>query len=90
VIQSALTTKTPVICTDLGGMSELIKHNFNGLLFPLNDHQALSKQLLRLLTESNLLPTLIKNIPPERTIRQMVDEIEEVYRSVNVQTPALV
>src|SRR5262249_2069085 len=31
VIQSSLATKTPVIATNLGGMSELIKHNINGL-----------------------------------------------------------
>jgi glycosyltransferase involved in cell wall biosynthesis len=84
VIQSALTTRTPVICTDLGGMSELIKHDFNGLLFPLNDDLALSKQFLRLLNEPALLQTLINNIPPERTIGMMVDDIEAVYRSVNV------
>ena len=90
VIQSALTTKTPVIATDLGGMSELIKHNFNGLLFPLNDHGELSKQLQRLLNEPTLLPTMINNIPPERTISQMVDEIEDVYRSVKSPDPLLV
>ena len=90
VIQSALTTKTPVVCTDLGGMSELIKENFNGLLFPLNDDKALSKQFLRLLNEPSLLPTMIKNIPPERTISKMVDDIEAVYRSVNVGSPAVI
>jgi glycosyltransferase involved in cell wall biosynthesis len=90
VIQSALTTRTPVVCTDLGGMSELIKHNFNGLLFPLNDDLSLSKEFLRLLQEPELLPTLTKNIPPERTIGMMVDDIEEVYRSVNVSAPAMI
>jgi glycosyltransferase involved in cell wall biosynthesis len=89
VIQSALTTRTPVICTDLGGMSELIKHDFNGLLFPLNDDLALSKQFLRLLNEPALLKTLINNIPPERTIGMMVDDIEAVYRAVNVTAAAV-
>src|SRR6202007_2144024 len=32
VIQSALATKTPLIATDLGGMSELVHHTENGLL----------------------------------------------------------
>ena len=90
VIQSALTTRTPVVCTDLGGMSELIKENFNGLLFPLNDHVALSKQFLRLLNEPQLLPSLINNIPPERTISMMVDDIEAVYRGVNVGGPVMI
>jgi glycosyltransferase involved in cell wall biosynthesis len=85
VIQSALTTKTPVVATDLGGMSELIRHEFNGLLFELNDHQSLAKQLLRLLNEKGLLQRLISNIPPERTIAQMVDEIEIVYDAIGIK-----
>lgn len=90
VIQSALTTKTPVICTDLGGMSELVKHDFNGLLFPLNDHEALAAQFQRLLDDKSLLPNLTANIPPERTISQMVDDIERVYRSVHCEAPLTV
>ncbi len=91
VIQSALTTKTPVIATDLGGMSELIQHEFNGLLFPVNDVQSLCQRLLTLLNEEGLLTKLRRNITPERTISDMVDEIEDVYTSVGVaHSPALV
>lgn len=82
VIQSALCTKTPVICTDLGGMSEIIKDNVNGLLFPLNDSKSLCRQLTRLIEEPQLLPRLIKNIAPERSIAQMVDNIEETYAAL--------
>jgi glycosyltransferase involved in cell wall biosynthesis len=82
VIQSALTTRTPVVATDLGGMSELIHHNDNGLLFPLNDYNALAREFLRLIEEPALLPALMKNIKDERTMQQMVDEIEAVYDSL--------
>ncbi len=84
VIQSALTTKTPVVATDLGGMSELIHHEFNGLLFELNNHQSLAQQLSRLLSEKGLLERLISNILPERTIIAMVDDIEAVYDSLDI------
>ena len=84
VIQSALTTRTPVIATDLGGMSELVHHDYNGLLFPLNDHTALSKQLMRLIAEPDLLKNMMSNIKPERTISMMVDEIEGVYEELNI------
>ncbi len=84
VIQSALATKTPVIATNLGGMSELVKHDVNGLLFDLNDAGSLCDQLLRLLNEPSLLPRLKTGIVPERTVSQMVDDIESVYRSVGV------
>jgi glycosyltransferase involved in cell wall biosynthesis len=79
VIQSSLATKTPVIATNLGGMSELIRHNFNGLLFELNDSNSLRSQLLRLVKEPELLKKLISNIKPERTTEEMVDQLETIY-----------
>lgn len=82
VIQSALATKTPVIATDLGGMSELIKHNFNGLLFQVNDSDELHLQLARILNEPGLLPQLRANIARERTIGEMVDDIQSIYETV--------
>lgn len=85
VIQSALATKTPVIATDLGGMSELVKHEVNGLLFRLNDPSSLQEQLQRVLDDRSLLGRFRQNIPPERTVEEMVDDIESVYRRVEGQ-----
>jgi len=82
VIQSALATKTPVVATNLGGMSELIKHEKNGLLFELNDYESLHRQLKRLVDDRTLLRRFVENIPPERTIEAMVDDIEAVYEKV--------
>lgn len=82
VIQSALATKTPLIATNLGGMSELVKHEQNGLLFGLNDVNSLHAQLLRLVNDRALLKQFMNNIPPERTIEAMVDDIETVYEKV--------
>ena len=79
VIQSALASKTPLIVTNLGGMAELIRHEFNGLLFELNNVNSLREQLQRLLDEKDLLATLRENIAPERSMPQMVDDIEKVY-----------
>ncbi|CAN5481513.1 glycosyltransferase family 4 protein [soil metagenome] len=82
VIQSALATKTPVVATNLGGMSELIKHEKNGLLFELNDYESLHIQLKRLVGDRALLRRFVENIAPERTIEAMVDDIETVYEKV--------
>lgn len=82
VIQSALATKTPVVATNLGGMSELVKHEKNGLLFQLNDYESLHMQLKRLVEDRELLRRFVENIPPERTIEAMVDDIEAVYEMV--------
>jgi glycosyltransferase involved in cell wall biosynthesis len=82
VIQSALATKTPVVATNLGGMSELIKHEINGLLFELNDYESLHRQLKRLVDDRQLLSQFVENIPPERTIEAMIDDIEGIYEKV--------
>jgi len=87
VIQSALATKTPVIATNLGGMSELIKHGENGLLFEADNAQSLQEQLSRLINDHTVLPRLQKNIKSERTIAQMVDQLEAIYAKV-ISVPA--
>jgi glycosyltransferase involved in cell wall biosynthesis len=79
VMQSALTTKTPMIATDLGGMSELIDHGKNGLLFKLNDHEDLAAQLRKLLDDRRVLEGFRAAIGPQRTISIMVDELESLY-----------
>lgn len=82
VMQSALATKTPLIVTDLGGMSELVNHGENGLLFKLNDYHSLLQQLTAVLEDRDLLNKFASNIRPERTVGQMVDDIESVYEEL--------
>ncbi len=79
VIQSALATKTPLIATDLGGMSELIKHEHNGLLFELNNANSLKEMLASVINDKDKLKTFRDNILPERTVADMVDDIERIY-----------
>lgn len=82
VIQSALATKTPLIVTNLGGMAEIVKHEFNGLLFELNDVNSLKDQLLKIIKNRQFLKSLRDNISDERTVEQMVDDIVTIYDSV--------
>ena len=82
VMQSALATRTPLIVTDLGGMSELVKHGDNGLLFKLNDYRSLAAQILALLRDPALLSKLTANIKDERTVPEMVNDIESVFDQV--------
>lgn len=79
VIQSALATKTPLIATDLGGMSEIIKDGHNGLLFELNNIESLKEKLSSVINDANLIKTFRNNIAPERTVADMVDDIERIY-----------
>jgi glycosyltransferase involved in cell wall biosynthesis len=81
VVQSAFATKTPVIATDLGGLSELVLDGINGFL-SLNDANSLMVKLEKLLQEPALIDRLRKNIKDERTTGEMVDDIESVYEKV--------
>ena len=82
VMESALATKTPLIVTNLGGMSELVKDGVNGYTFELNDEKSLFSALKKLIDDPGLLETMRNNIGPEKTIAQMVDEIEAIYANL--------
>ena len=49
VAVEALACSTPVIATDVGGLSVIIKDGVNGYLVPANNAQALAEKLLKLL-----------------------------------------
>jgi glycosyltransferase involved in cell wall biosynthesis len=79
VMQSALATRTPLVATDLGGMAEVIEHDKTGLLFKLNSAESLKEQLLRIVNEPSLLKRFREAIKPERSVEDMVDDIEKIY-----------
>jgi len=81
VMQSALATKTPLIATDLGGMAEIIENGKTGLLFKLNSWESLKEQLLRIVNEPELLEKFRSAIKDERSVEDMVDDIEKIYAS---------
>lgn len=54
VLIEAMAAGVPVVATDVGGISSLIEHGVNGLLFPSGDAQALANCLRQLLSDPNL------------------------------------
>ena len=54
----ALNFGLPVLASDLGGMSEIVSHGSNGLLFPVGEVPALSKLLVGLAEDRELLQRL--------------------------------
>ena len=79
VILEAFAAGVPVVATNLGGMSEFVKHEENGLLFELEDAEDLARQLRRLYEEPGLLEKLRGGIGPVKTVGENVDELEELY-----------
>jgi len=82
VIQEAFATKTPVITTNLGGMSEAVIHDVNGLLFDRNDSDDLAQQLRRVVDEAGLLGKLAGAISPVMAFQDEMSELEEIYNGL--------
>ncbi|TFG94726.1 MAG: glycosyltransferase, partial [Myxococcales bacterium] len=67
-ISEVFLAGVPVVCSDLGGMAEMVEHDESGLRFRPGDAMDLRRQLLRLLEEPGLLDRLRSGIPPVRAI----------------------
>jgi glycosyltransferase involved in cell wall biosynthesis len=82
VIFEAFAAKAPVVATNLGGMSEFVRPEVNGLLFELENPADLSRQLRRLREEPGLLQRLRSGIYPVKTVAEYTDELERLYTSL--------
>jgi glycosyltransferase involved in cell wall biosynthesis len=60
-IPEAMAAGCPVIMTDVGCAGELVKDGFNGLVLPVNDKEALIKDIKRLISEPGLKEKLKVN-----------------------------
>lgn len=79
VVFEAFAAGVPVVATDLGGLSEFVRHGENGLLFRLDDVDDLALQLRRLAGEPGLLAGLKSGIRPVKTVGEYAGELEEIY-----------
>jgi glycosyltransferase involved in cell wall biosynthesis len=79
VIFEAFAARLPVVATDLGGLSEFVRHGENGLLFELENASDLARQLRRLCEDQGLLERLRRGIGPVKTVRENADELERLY-----------
>jgi len=90
VIAEAFAAGRPVIATDLPGMSELVEHEVNGLLFSRGDVSALANALNRFVEEPQLHEELVAGIQPVRSIGDEAATLVEVYAALTrplVTTP---
>lgn len=81
VVYSALAAKCPVVASDFPGMSEVVLHEKNGLVFPAGDSQALAEQLRSLATIPGLLMRLSAGCKPPKSSKAYVDELETCYQA---------
>ena len=79
VVYAAQAFKCPVIVADVGGLSEMVAHEENGLLFPMGDVGALATLLRRLIVEPGLIARLRERARPPKSIKQYGAELCAVY-----------
>jgi glycosyltransferase involved in cell wall biosynthesis len=82
VIQEAFASKTPVVASDVGGISEFVKHEVNGLLFERSDENDLFRQMFRFIEEPDLIERLHNGISPVKNIETEVEELLVIYNEL--------
>ncbi len=79
VIQEAFLAGVPVVASRIGGVTELVEHEKNGLLFDAGNAEALRASLQRLLDEPDLLERLGSQPSPVRTMDDDVRSMRAEY-----------
>lgn len=95
IIQEAFASRRPVICSNIGGMAEMVRDGVDGLHFQAGDAADLARTLKRAATTPQLWQRLSAGIMPPRTIAAAADEHLGFYRELlsgvpMTATPAVV
>jgi glycosyltransferase involved in cell wall biosynthesis len=80
VIQEAFQHRRPVICSDIGGMAEMVGHGVNGLHFRRGDATDLARVMRRAATEDGLWDQLLAGIPQIPTIGAVAVRYRRLYQ----------
>ncbi|MGZ8410294.1 MAG: glycosyltransferase family 4 protein [Hyphomicrobium sp.] len=82
VILEAFRHRRPVICSDIGGMAEMVEDGVNGLLFRAGDAVDLARTMRRAASERGLLETLQSGLPDVPELNQSAAWHAELYAEV--------
>jgi glycosyltransferase involved in cell wall biosynthesis len=79
VIQEAFAARRPVICSNIGGMAEKVRHETDGLHFRVGDPISLADTMTRACTEPGLHERLSAGIAPVHPMRTSAREHLALY-----------
>jgi glycosyltransferase involved in cell wall biosynthesis len=82
VILEAFQHGRPVICSDVGGMAEMVQDGVNGLHAVLGDSGDLARVMLRAATERGLWQRLAAAVPAVPTVRESLERHLHVYAAL--------
>lgn len=88
ILIEAMTCQKPVIASKVGGIPEIVKNNYNGLLVPPADSTALQSKIIFLLTHPEISEKLgkngrkfvIKNFSEKFLLKRYVEVYKKVLR----------
>ncbi len=82
----ALSVGRPVIGSGIGGIPEIVKNNFTGLIIEPNNSESLAKAIERLFKNKNKLNIMSKNArkyaEDNFDIKNHILELEKIYRNI--------
>jgi glycosyltransferase involved in cell wall biosynthesis len=82
VLLYALATKTPVIVTDMKGMSEFVKNGYNGFTFKKDDASQLGLIMQQIVDNPATLLQLSKNADYNKGIMDHAENVLDIYLAV--------
>jgi glycosyltransferase involved in cell wall biosynthesis len=83
VIHEAFQAGVPVVCSNIGGMAELVTDGVNGLHFQVRDPVALRGVIERCVRDRTLLPRLAAGVKSPRSMQDHARlEIVPLYQSL--------
>jgi glycosyltransferase involved in cell wall biosynthesis len=88
VIQEAFQHRRPVICSDIGGMAEMVQDGVSGLHFARGDAGDLARQMRRAAAEDGLWETLVAGIPEIPSISATAARYRRLFQRLRDGAPA--
>lgn len=58
ILLDAIQSKTPVVASDIGGVTDIVKDGINGLLFPMGNPQALQQVMQKIINKPKIISQL--------------------------------
>jgi len=82
VIQEALRNRSPVVCSDLGGMAEKVRDGVDGFHFPMGNSIALAALLLKLAEDPTKLTQIRETMREPPQAEDIIAKHETLYASL--------
>lgn len=87
VLLEAMSCNIPVVATKVGGIEEIVKDGYNGILVKSGDSDALAKGILRVLEDDELKKLIVKNgrsFAAGFDWEKMASEVDTLYESLSL------